>query len=89
MVFGFGLVHGLGFAAALGEMGVSGSQFLLRLIGFNLGVEAGQLTVIAVAYLLLTITFGGKSWFRARISIPGSIGIALITAYWTFERTFF
>ncbi|HIA83068.1 MAG TPA: hypothetical protein EYO02_13375 [Rhodospirillales bacterium] len=75
--------------AALGEMGVGGSQFLLRLIGFNVGVEAGQLSVIAVAFLLLATTFGGKPWFRARISIPGSIGIALIGAFWTLERIFF
>ena len=70
-------------------MGVGGSQFLLRLIGFNVGVEAGQLSVIAVAFLLLATTFGGKPWFRARISIPGSIGIALIGAFWTLERIFF
>ena len=89
MVFGFGLVHGLGFAAALGEMGVGGSRFLLRLVGFNVGVEAGQLTVIAVAWLLLATTFGGRPWFRTRISIPVSIAIAFVGAYWALERIFF
>ena len=89
VVFAFGLVHGLGFAAALGETGVGGSRFLLRLVGFNVGVEAGQLTVIAVAWLLLATTFGGRPWFRARISIPGSTVIALVGAYWAFERIFF
>ena len=89
MVFAFGLVHGLGFAAALGETGVGGSRFLLRLVGFNVEVEAGQLAVIAVVFLLLAKTFGGRPWFRTRISIPGSIAIALVGAYWALERIFF
>ena len=89
VVFAFGLVHGLGFAAALGETGLGGSRFLLRLVGFNVGVEAGQLAIIVPAFLLLATTFGGRPWFRARISIPVSIAIAFVGAYWALERIFF
>lgn len=53
VIFGFGLLHGLGFASVLGEFGLPQGQFLPALIGFNIGVEFGQLTVIAVAFLLI------------------------------------
>ncbi len=52
VIFGFGLLHGLGFASVLGEFGLPQGQFVSALIGFNIGVELGQLTVIAVAFLL-------------------------------------
>jgi hypothetical protein len=53
VVFGFGLLHGLGFASVLGEFGLPDGQILPALIGFNIGVEFGQLTVIALAFLLV------------------------------------
>ena len=51
VIFGFGLLHGLGFASVLGEFGLPQDQFIPALIGFNIGVEIGQLTVIAVMFL--------------------------------------
>ncbi|MBQ0717912.1 MAG: HupE/UreJ family protein [Sulfitobacter litoralis] len=51
VIFGFGLLHGLGFASVLGEFGLPDDQFIPALIGFNVGVEVGQLTVIAVMFL--------------------------------------
>ena len=53
IIFGFGLLHGLGFATVLAEFGLPDSSFIPALIGFNIGVEIGQLAVIAVAYLIV------------------------------------
>lgn len=87
VVFGFGLIHGLGFASAFAETGLPREHFLLGLIGFNVGVECGQLTVIACA--LLTVGwFRKKPWYRQRIVVPGSIIIAVIASFWTVQRIF-
>ena len=87
VIFGFGLLHGLGFASVLGEFGLPEDQFIPALIGFNVGVEFGQLTVIAIAFLAVGLWFRNKPWYRARISIPASMIIAAIGAYWVIERT--
>lgn len=55
VIFGFGLLHGLGFASVLGEFGLPQAQFIPALIGFNIGVEIGQLTVIALAFLVVYV----------------------------------
>lgn len=86
VVFGFGLLHGLGFASVLGEFGLPQDQFFAALLGFNVGVELGQLTVIAAAFLTVGLWFRNKYWYRGRIAIPASIVIALIGAYWFVER---
>lgn len=88
VVFGFGLLHGLGFASVLQEFGLPQAQFIPALIGFNVGVELGQLTVIALAFLAVGAWFGRKSWYRAAISIPASAAIACVGIYWAVERTF-
>ena len=89
VVFGFGLLHGLGFASVLGDIGLEPARFVSGLIAFNIGVEIGQLAVIAAAFLLVGLWFGKKSWYRSRIAIPASIAIALVGAYWFVERVFF
>jgi hypothetical protein len=86
VVFCFGLLHGLGFASVLGQFGLPDSGFVAALIGFNVGVELGQLFVIAVAFALVGYWFGRKVWYRARIEIPASGAIALVGAYWFVER---
>ena len=88
IIFVFGLLHGLGFASVLGEFGLPADQFIAALIGFNVGVELGQLTVIALAFLAVGYWFGGKDWYRARIAVPASLVIAAIGAYWFIERVF-
>lgn len=88
VIFGFGLLHGLGFASVLGEFGLPQTQFIPALIGFNLGVELGQLTVIFLAFLAVGLWFGRKPWYRARVAIPASSIIALVGAYWFVERVF-
>ena len=87
VVFGFGLLHGLGFASVLGEIGLEPARFISGLIAFNIGVEIGQLTVIALAYLLVGFWFGKRPWYRPVIAVPASCAIALVGAWWVVERT--
>lgn len=88
VVFGFGLVHGMGFAGALGELGLPPGSYLNALVSFNVGVELGQIAVILLAYFLCARWFSEKSWYRSRIVNPVSVSIAVIALYWTIERTF-
>ena len=89
IVFLFGLVHGMGFANALGQLGLPQNSYLTSLLMFNVGVELGQLTVILTAYLLLAKWFGNKPYYRNAIVIPLSVLIAVIAAFWTVQRIFF
>jgi hypothetical protein len=81
IIFCFGLVHGMGFAGALVGLGLPENQFLLAIITFNLGVEVGQITVILLAFMLVGIWFGKKSWYHTRIVVPASVLIAIIALY--------
>lgn len=89
VVFCFGLLHGLGFASVLQQFGLPQDGFFPALIGFNIGVELGQLAVITLAFLLVGYWFGAKPWYRARIAIPASGFIAAVGAFWVVERVFF
>ena len=88
VVFGFGLLHGMGFAGVLQEIGMPRSEFLTALIAFNVGVELGQLTVITLAFVATGLWLRNKPWYRARFVVPVSIAIAAIGLYWTVERTY-
>ncbi len=85
LVFGFGLLHGMGFAGILAELGLPRSEFFTGLLTFNLGVEAGQLTVIAMAFSTVT-WFQHKAWYRRRAVVPASLLIASIGLLWTVQR---
>jgi hypothetical protein len=87
LVFMFGLLHGLGFAGVLRELGLPRAEFLTALLTFNAGVELGQLTIIAGAWLLVG-AFMQRAWYRKVIVVPASCGIALIGLYWTVSRVF-
>lgn len=89
LVFLFGLIHGLGFASSLNEIGLPRNKFITSIISFNVGVEIGQIAVITAVFVLLVIPFGKSPNYRKRIVFPLSIIIALIALYWTIERTFF
>lgn len=89
IVFLFGLIHGMGFASALNDLGLPKNAYLSSILLFNAGVELGQITVILAAFLLLALPFGKKPYYRKKIVIPLSIIIAVIAAYWTIERVFF
>ena len=86
LVFLFGLVHGMGFASSLNEIGLPPDQFATSILLFNLGVEVCQVMVIAFVYGLLILPFKDRQWYRFRIVYPISIVIALISSYWTFMR---
>jgi hypothetical protein len=87
LAFGFGLVHGLGFAGALSQLGLPRQAKGLALLAFNLGVEAGQLAIVA---LVLPTIFAAR---RTRAYQPlvlrvGSLLIAWVAAIWLIERVF-
>jgi hypothetical protein len=85
-VFAFGLLHGMGFAGALKDLGLPRSEFLTALLGFNLGVETGQLAVIATAFLLIGWHCANRGWYRTRVVVPASAAIACTAVYRTIER---
>lgn len=87
IVFCFGLLHGLGFASVLQDFGLGADNFVAKLIGFNVGVEVGQLAVIAAAFVPFGLLFGKASWYHHRIAVPVSLGISLIAFFWVLERT--
>ncbi|MEI6310734.1 MAG: HupE/UreJ family protein [Bacteroidota bacterium] len=86
VVFIFGLIHGMGFASALQSIGIPKSNFFTALVSFNIGVEFGQISIILIAYLLISKWFRKKSWYYDRIVFPISSIIACIALYWTINR---
>ena len=85
VIFAFGLLHGLGFASVLSDVGLPESQYALSLISFNVGVELGQLSVIAITFLCLAPVMK-KSWYQSRLVKTLNITIAIIATYWLIER---
>ena len=94
MVFGFGLIHGMGFAGAFGELGLPPDIFWPALIGFNVGVDGGQLAVIGMALAVAVVVTGvlrrldRPGLYRTILVWPVSVLIALIGLWWAFERIF-
>lgn len=86
LVFAFGLLHGLGFAGVLGAIGLNTETFVTSLIAFNLGVELGQLGVIALMFALLGFWLGQTRHWERWIRLPLSLGIAVVGLYWFVER---
>jgi hypothetical protein len=87
LVFLFGLLHGMGFAGVLSGLGLPRGALLTALLSFNLGVEAGQLTVIAIAALALAWS-RHRPWYHRRVVVPASLTIAAVGMYWTIARAF-
>jgi len=85
IVFAFGLIHGLGFASSLSDVPFPKRDFLLALLGFNFGVDFGQLFVIALAFVAVG-AFRNQPWFRRRIAIPCSLAIAAVGVFWAVQR---
>ncbi|MGB5692742.1 MAG: HupE/UreJ family protein [Flavobacteriaceae bacterium] len=86
IAFGFGLFHGFGFASVLGDLGFRGEYLTLSLLGFNLGVEVGQVVIIALIFPVLYAI--RKLWLYPRILIYLSLLLILIAGYWLLERAF-
>ena len=87
VVFAFGLLHGLGFADVLRELGLPSDHFMTALVAFNLGVELGQVAVLLLAFAAVG-WFRRKPWYRKGVVLPGSILIGAIGLYWFLERAF-
>jgi hypothetical protein len=85
--FAFGLLHGFGFASVLGDLGLPDTARALALFGFNVGVELGQLAIVA-AFLPLAHVARGSWVYRRVVFTGGSAGIAAIAAVWFIERAF-
>ena len=87
VAFGFGLIHGFGFASVLTDLGLPQGSLLLALVGFNLGVEGGQLAIVAA---FLPIAFGlRRTWlYRRLVFTGGSAAIVVIAGIWLVERAF-
>ena len=85
--FGFGLVHGFGFAGALGELGLPDDALLLSLASFNIGVELGQLAVVAV-FLPVAFALRSTTLYRSFVVKAGSSAIAVVALLWFVERAF-
>jgi hypothetical protein len=88
IVFGFGLIHGLGFASSLSDIPFPKTDFMVALLGFNFGVDLGQLCVIALAFLAVG-WFRHRPWFRGRIAIPCSLAIAAVGLFWAVQRVLY
>ena len=87
MAFVFGLIHGFGFASVLTDLGLPQNALVLALVGFNLGVETGQLAIVAV-FLPLAFLLRHSWFYRRLVLLGGSILIAILAAVWLAERAF-
>ncbi|MCY4076199.1 MAG: HupE/UreJ family protein [Acidobacteria bacterium] len=85
LVFAFGLLHGMGFAGVLADLGLPRGELVTALVTFNVGVEVGQLTVIAAAFAAVAAV-RDRAWYRNRVVVPLSLGIAAVGLFWTVER---
>ena len=86
LIIGFGLLHGMGFASVLADFGLPDGQFIPALVSFNIGVEIGQLAIVAPLYILMRWRRPPARFYRVIIQIPASVVIASIGLYWTAER---
>ena len=87
VAFAFGLIHGFGFASVLADLGLPQDALLLALVGFNLGVEGGQLAIVS-AFLPVAYYLRGTVFYRRVVLFAGSILIMLLASVWLVERAF-
>jgi len=86
LVFSFGLLHGMGFAGVLRDLGLPRTQFLTALLTFNGGVEACQLSVIAASAAAVAYWRSDAAAYRRVVIQPASVVIASIGLFWTIQR---
>jgi hypothetical protein len=87
VAFVFGLIHGFGFASVLADLGLPQGALALALLGFNLGVELGQLAIVA-AFLPTAYVLRRSAFYRRVVLLGGSLAIAALAAVWFVERAF-
>ncbi len=79
------MIHGFGFASVLGELGLGGGDLVAPLVGFNVGVELGQLAIVLV-FLPVAFALRGTAFYRAGVLKAGSALVVLLALYWMVER---
>lgn len=87
MAFVFGLIHGFGFASVLADLGLPNDALVLALVGFNVGVELGQLAIVAV-FLPLAFSLRATRFYRVGVLKLGSVIVALLATWWLVQRLF-
>jgi hypothetical protein len=87
LAFAFGLIHGFGFASVLADLGLPQQALVVALVGFNVGVELGQLAVVA-AFLPLAFGLRGTRFYRTGVLKAGSLAVALLAGWWFVQRAF-
>lgn len=87
MAFVFGLVHGFGFASVLADLGLPQDALVLALVGFNLGVELGQMAIV-VAFVPIAFWLRATLFYRRGVLTVGSVLVALIAGWWFIQRAF-
>lgn len=86
VAFSFGLLHGFGFAGALAEIGLPANDVPLALFSFNLGVEIGQLAIVAVALIVLHVLRRWQPLVTERVVMVSTYGIGITASFWFIER---
>ncbi len=84
---GFGLIHGFGFASVLADLGLGGGDLVAPLVGFNLGVELGQIAIVLV-FVPVAYALRGTGFYRRAVLQAGSALVVALALYWMFERLF-
>jgi hypothetical protein len=87
VAFAFGLIHGFGFASVLADLGLPRDALALALVGFNLGVEGGQLAIVAV-FLPIAFALRRTTFYRRGVMVGGSLLIVGLAGVWLVERVF-
>jgi hypothetical protein len=85
VAFFFGLIHGFGFASVLADLGLPRDSLVLALVGFNVGVEVGQLVIVS-AFLPLAYALRRTVFYRRIVLFGGSIAIVAVASVWLAER---
>jgi hypothetical protein len=86
IVFGFGLLHGLGFASVLTDFGMPTEDFLAALLAFNVGVELGQITIVLAAFFGVAVWFKSQEKYHRLVVVPASLLIAATGLFWFVDR---
>jgi HupE / UreJ protein len=87
LAFIFGLIHGFGFASVLADLGLPQGALVLALVGFNVGVELGQLAIVAV-FLPLAFWLRATRFYRVGLLTGGSVIVAILASWWLVQRMF-
>jgi len=89
LAFGFGLIHGLGFAFVLRDFGLPQGNLVAALVSFNLGVEMGQIAIVLVVAAIMALVRRRSAILARWVEVGGSLAVAIAGAYWFVDRVFF